>query len=185
MVCAVRMQVEGVRKELRMIPVSIQTLVLAPAPQPSVLVLCPTKELEAKETCRVVPIWIGATEAAQLGLALEGTKLGRPLTHDLMLDALTNLDATIERVEITDVEGQTFIARLVLRAGERTITLDARPSDAVALAVRQNAPVLMAQRVLDEASFPFVFRASAHDNERELDEFREFIQSLSPEDFKE
>ena len=166
-----------------MVPVSVQTLVVAPAPSPSILVLCPTEDYESHSNCRVVPIWIGATEAGQLGMALEGTRLARPLTHDLLIDAITNLDATIERVEITDVKGQTFYANLVLRDGERLVNLDARPSDAVALAIRQGSPLFMAEHVLEAASYPFIFQRDATD-EKELDEFREFVQSLSPEDFE-
>lgn len=167
-----------------MIPVTIQTLVVAPSPNPSVLVLCPTEDFDAHTSCRIVPIWLGAAEAAQLGMALEGTKVARPLTHDLMLDALTNLDTAVDHVEIYDVKNQTFFAHLVLRNGERIVTLDARPSDAVSLAIRQGAPIYMNETVLDAASFPFVFRKDKTD-EKELDEFREFVQSLSPEDFEE
>ena len=177
-------RVLGKKRRLSVIQVSIQTLVVASSPNPSILVLCPTEDFETHTSCRVVPIWMGAAEAAQLGMALEGTKTGRPLTHDLMLDALTNLDSTVDRVEITDVQGQVFYAQLILRCGDRIITLDARPSDAIALAIRQDAPIYMTDAVLDAASFPFVFRKDATD-EKELDEFREFVQSLSPEDFTE
>ncbi|MBQ9068417.1 MAG: bifunctional nuclease family protein [Eggerthellaceae bacterium] len=163
---------------------SIQTLVVAAAPSPSILVLCPTEDYESQTSCRVVPIWLGPSEATLLGMALEGTRPARPLTHDLMLDALTNLDASVDRVEVYDVQQQTFFARLILRAGDRIVTLDARPSDAVALAVRQDAPIFMAEEVLGAASFPFVFRRNSSD-EKELDEFHEFIQSLSPDDFQE
>ena len=164
--------------------VTVQTLVVAPSPNPSILVLCPTKDFETGRSCRVVPIWLGAPEAMQLGFALEGTKLGRPLTHDLLLDALTNLDARVDRVEIHDVQGHTFFAHLILRAGNRVITLDARPSDAVALAIRQDAPIYMSKSVIDAASYPYVFNNNAAD-EKELDDFREFVQSLSPQDFEE
>lgn len=166
-----------------MVPVSIQTLVIASAPSPSILVLCPTEDYETHANCRVVPIWMGSSEAAQIGMALEGTRAARPLTHDLTLDALTNLDTCVDRVEIYRVEKQTFFAHLVLRTENRIITLDARPSDAIALAIRQGAPVYMSEEVLNAASYPFIFRKDATD-EKELDEFREFIQSILPEDFE-
>ena len=167
-----------------MIPMTVQTLILASPPNPSILVLCPVEDYDSRSDCRIVPIWIGSAEANQIGLALEGTKTTRPLSHDLLLDALTNLDTVVERVEIVDVRDQTFFARLILRNGERVITLDARPSDAVALAIRQGATILMAEDVLAAASFPFVFRKDASSDE-ELSEFHAFVQSLSPEDFKE
>lgn len=167
-----------------MVQVSVQTLVVGAGPSPSILVLVPTQDYETRQTCRVVPIWMGGIEAGQLGLALEGTKMTRPLSHDLFLDAITNLDATVDHVEITEVRGQTFFAALVLRSGQRLVTLDARPSDAVSLAIRQGAPIYMDENVLDAASYPFVFR-NEDDEEKELDAFREFVQSLSPEDFEE
>ena len=165
-----------------MIQVSIQTLVVAPMPNPSVLVLCPTEDHEKRKDCRVVPVWIGPAEAMVLGMALEGTRSERPLTHDLMIDALTNLDTLVDRVEIHDVQNYTFFARLVLRTGDRIISLNARPSDAIALAVRQDAPLYMTEEVLNSSSYPFVFR-DGEAEEKELEEFHDFIQSLSPEDF--
>lgn len=79
------------------------------------------------------------------------------MTHDLFLDALTNLDARIDHVLINEVNGPTFYAKLVLRQHSRLIELDARPSDALALAIRQEAPIYMNEDVLERASFPYVF----------------------------
>ena len=98
---------------------------------------------------RIVPIWIGPTEAAQIGMALEHVKFARPMTHDLMLDALTNLDARVDSMVIYGSKGQMFFAHLVLSQGGRLITLDARPSDAIALALRQDAPLHIEETVLD------------------------------------
>lgn len=95
------------------------------------LVLQPVEETPAGKA-RIVPIWIGPTEAAQIGMALEHVKFARPMTHDLMLDALTNLDARVDSMVIYGSKGQMFFAHLVLSQGGRLITLDARPSDAIA-----------------------------------------------------
>lgn len=165
-----------------MIPVCVQTLVVASAPSPSILVLCPVEDYESHRNCRIVPIWMGLAEATQMGMALEGSKFSRPMTHDLFLDALTNLDASIERVEITAVEGQTFYARLVLHQGQRSVSLDARPSDAIALAVREGAPLFMAEEVLKKASFPYIFKSGIDDQE-ELERFHSFVENISPDDF--
>ena len=113
-----------------MIPVRIQTLIVTAAPAPSIIVLQPVEETQNGKS-RVVPIWIGAAEAAQMGVALEKARFTRPTTHDLFLDALTNLDARVDHVVINDVKGPTFFARLALRQGGRLIELDARPSDAL------------------------------------------------------
>lgn len=89
------------------------------------LVLQPVEETPAGKA-RIVPIWIGPTEAAQIGMALEHVKFARPMTHDLMLDALTNLDARVDSMVIYGSKGQMFFAHLVLSQGGRLITLDAR-----------------------------------------------------------
>lgn len=112
-----------------------------------------------------MPIWIGPTEAAQIGMALEHVKFARPMTHDLMLDALTNLDARVDSVVIYGSKGQMFFAHLVLSQGGRLITLDARPSDAIALALRQDAPLYIEETVLDASSFPFLFKGEKQTEE--------------------
>ena len=165
-----------------MISVDVLTLIMSPVPGPSILVLQPSADIGKKENSRVVPIWVGVTEATQLGVALEHVRFARPMTHDLFLDALTNLDAMVESVVIDDVQGSTFFAKLKLQHRGRTITLDARPSDAISLALREQAPLYMAESVLEKASFPYLFSEHA-DEEEELSEFRDFISGIAPEDF--
>lgn len=165
-----------------MVPVVIQTLVMINPPSPSVVVLQPETEATMHRTRRIVPIWIGTAEATQLGIALEQTRFSRPMTHDLFLDALTNLDARIDHVLINEVKGSTFFARLALRHHGRLIDLDARPSDALCLAVRQHAPIYLEESVLERASFPYVFRKNP-ENEEELKRFHAFLENISPEDF--
>jgi len=164
-----------------MVPLRVLTLIVTGHNQPSVLVLEPIEEAAA-DASRIVPIWIGSTEAAQLGVAIEHARLPRPLTHDLFLDAITNLDARIDHVLVDNVQGQTFFAKLVLRAGARLGELDARPTDAFALAIRQQAPLYITEEVLERASFPYLFRQPRNE-EVELQEFRTFIDGLTPEDF--
>ena len=164
-----------------MIPLKILTLIVTSKGQPSILVLKPQEEAE-NGIARILPIWIGTTEAAQLGVAMEHVKLPRPMTHDLFLDALTNLDAHVDHVVITDVKGQTFYAQLYLRQGDRLITLDARPTDAISLALRQDAPFYIEEQLLDEASYPYIFKSPVND-ETELQKFRTFLNGLSPDDF--
>lgn len=167
-----------------MIPVRIQTLVVSNSSAPSVIVLQPIEENPASDNFRVVPIWVGISEATQMGIALEKARFSRPMTHDLFLDALTNLDAQIDHVYIHDVKDSTFFSTLVLRQHDRLIELDARPSDALALAVRQEAPIFMEEEVLKQASFPYVFKKFA-DTEEEVADFRSFLEELAPEDFGE
>lgn len=164
-----------------MISVDVLTLIMSPMPGPSILVLQPTEDLGKKQNGRVIPIWVGVSEATQLGIALEHVRFARPMTHDLFLDALTNLDSVVESVVIDDVQGPTFFAKLKLQHHGRTITLDARPSDAISLALREQAPLYMTEAVLERASFPYLFNES--NEEEELEEFRDFVSRIAPEDF--
>lgn len=167
-----------------MVPVKVQTLIVSSAPSPSIIVLQPVEETPQNNKFRIVPIWVGVNEATQMGIALEKARFSRPMTHDLFLDALTNLDARIDHVLINEVNGPTFYAKLVLRQHSRLLELDARPSDALALAIRQEAPIYMNEEVLEKASFPYVFKANP-DKEAEVEEFRKFVEELAPEDFGE
>lgn len=164
-----------------MVPLRVLTLVVPGQNQPSILVLEPSEE-KGLSQARIVPIWIGTHEAAALGIALEQVKLPRPATHDLLIDALTNLDATIDHAVITDMRGQTFFANLVLKQGDRTIVLDARPTDALSLAIRQGAPFYIVDDLLERASYPYVFK-EARDEEAEFEEFRHFLDDIAPDDF--
>ena len=168
-----------------MIPVTVQTLIVSAAPSPSIIVLQPVEEIVQEGKSRIIPIWVGVNEATQMGIALEKARFSRPMTHDLFLDALTNLDAQIDHVVINDVQGATFFARLTLRQHDRLIDLDARPSDALALAVRQKAPIYIEEDVLERASFPYVLRRTEPEaSEAELSEFKKFLEVLAPEDFE-
>ena len=129
-----------------------------------------------------MPVWVGPAEAMQLGMAVEHMRTPRPLTHDLMLDALTNLDARIDHAVINDVKGTTFFAKLYLKQGNRTIELDARPSDAIALAIREDAPIYIDEKTLNKGSYPYIIREDA--SESEIEEFHSFLENISPEDFQ-
>ena len=98
-----------------MIPVQVHTLIVSSPQAPSIIVLKPIDEKPTNGIYRIVPIWIGINEATQLGTALEHAKFTRPMTHDLFLDALTNLDACVDHVLISDVRKSTFFSRLCLR----------------------------------------------------------------------
>lgn len=165
----------------QIVPLRVLTLIFTGPVNPAILVLEPIEEL--KDGCsRVLPIWIGAAEAMQLGASIEHAKAPRPMTHDLFLDALTNLDACVDHVLIDDVRGETYFAKLVLRQGGRLISLDARPTDALSLAIREDAPFMTTEDVLNRASFPYIFNEPKN-RDAELEEFRSFVSSLNPEDF--
>lgn len=166
-----------------MVPLRVLTLIVIGPGHPSVLVLEPIED--AREgAARVVPIWVGPNEAAQLGAAIEHARLPRPMTHDLFLDALTNLDARIDHVLINDLHGNVFYTKLIIRQAGRMVELDARPTDSLALAIRQDAPFYIDEAVLERASFPYLFKQQRNE-EDELEQFRSFLEELAPGDFGE
>lgn len=167
-----------------MIRCYIQTLIISQAMSPSVLVLRPYSDAPAHDTCRVLPIWIGLAEATQMGLAIENIRLPRPVTHDVFLDALTNLNTYVDHVVITDVKNETFFVRLYLRHHGDLIDLDARPSDAINLAIRQDAPIYVEEAVLDQESYPFIIRKDHVIDENDLERFHTFVKTIEPEDFE-
>lgn len=167
-----------------MVEVRVLTLIVMNPGNPSFLVLEPLEDHASEGMSRVVPICIGPHEAVSLGTVLEGAHFTRPSTHDLMMDALTNLDARIDHVLIFDVKDGTFFAQLTLAQHDRLITLDARPSDAITLALRQEAPVYIDEAVLEKASFPYLFQVP-FDEERVVEDFKNFLDGVSPEDFQD
>ena len=134
---------------------------------------------------RVLPIYIGPEEAKAIALALEGVATPRPMTHDLFRDTVVALGATLERVTVTELRDRTFFAELELRVDGRTVRVSSRPSDAIALAVRVDAPIYASEDVLDEAAAPPADDGEVEEEEQEeiVDQFREFIDQVNPEDF--
>jgi hypothetical protein len=128
---------------------------------------------------RYLPIWIGAGEATAIAFALEGVQPPRPLTHDLLKLSLEALEATVERVVVTEMREGIYYADLVLGRAGAEITVSSRPSDAIALAARTGSPILVSPQVLDESG------VEIHDEEEEdeVARFRNFLDSVTPEDF--
>jgi bifunctional DNase/RNase len=133
---------------------------------------------------RVLPIYIGPEEAKAIALALEGVATPRPMTHDLLRDTLVALGATVVRVSVTELRDRTFYAELELRHESRTLRVSSRPSDAIALAVRVDAPIFASEEVLDQAaSAPVEEGGDPEEQEEIVDQFREFIDQVNPDDF--
>ena len=129
-------------------------------------------------TQRVLPIWIGTIEAVSIAYAQEGILHDRPQTHDLLLNMVEALDGTINEVNISNIEENTYFADIILNTLNGTVTLSARPSDAIALALRSNIPVTVNQDVFETNSIDLII-----DNSNEIEEFKEFIKDIKPEDF--
>jgi uncharacterized protein len=127
---------------------------------------------------RALPIYIGQEQAKAIISALESQKPPRPLTHDLLVNFLEAWNMTLERVIIHSLQDNTFYAILIVRSGEVKKEIDARPSDAIALALRTNSPIWVMEEVIADASIPVDRDA----DEAERRAFREFISNLRPED---
>jgi len=122
---------------------------------------------------RYLPIWIGPWEANAIAMKLQGLSPERPLTHDLFSSTLGELGVAVREIIISDLADETFHARLILDQGERSLEVDARPSDSIALAVRAGAPIYATDAVLDRAGV-----VPEADEDEKLSVFREFVNSL-------
>jgi bifunctional DNase/RNase len=130
---------------------------------------------------RFLPIWIGHPEAAAILMKLQGAQTPRPMTHDLLNDMLEQLDAKCERVSVTELRDNTFYASITISVNGSEIEIDSRPSDAIALAVRCQAPIFAAEEVIDESSIEF--EHEVEDQEEVVERFKDFLDEVSPEDF--
>lgn len=142
--------------------------------------------LRDEEDKRSLPIWVGVVEANAIALELEKIATPRPLTHDLIKNILETIDARVVKVVVTDLRDNTFFAELHLRLGEAEYTVDSRPSDAIALALRVSAPIFVEEDVVRRAKTVEVAtkepQAAAKPDDPER--FREWLENLKPEDFE-
>jgi uncharacterized protein len=145
-----------------------------PTNQPIVL-------LREESGARFLPIFIGSPEATAIVYALQGLETPRPMTHDLFKTVLEGLEVSIERIEITELQNGTFYAEIELLRGDEKSRISSRPSDAIALAVRYgaNVPIFADEAVLEEAGVLF----EADEEEQEVEQFRVFLDQVTPEDF--
>jgi len=130
---------------------------------------------------RFLPIWIGHPEAAAILLKLQGASTPRPMTHDLIADVIDQLDGEVVRITVTELRESTFYASITVQQNGSEIDIDSRPSDAIAVAVRADAPIFAAERVIEESAIEF---EGEEVNEEEIvDEFRRFLDDVSPDQF--
>ena len=141
----------------------------------------PIVVLHDKDNRKALPIWIGSAEASAIIRKIENLTVARPMTHDLIINMIKKMGYDLDRIEINDVEKETYYATLFLLNNEgNEIQIDARPSDAIAVAIRVDAPIFVTANVLSNGS---VSTDSAKDEE-ESEEFKNFIQSVKPSDFE-
>ena len=133
-----------------------------------------------------LPIWIGLLEATAMATELEGIKMARPMTHDLLRNVLGELGATVEAIEVTDLRDNTYYALVHLEVDGRRVAIDSRPSDAISLALRTKSPIYVAKKVLESSS---VLQQMEDDKEQNLsnvsrDKWAEILEKMAPDDFK-
>ena len=153
-----------------LVPMSIKGLMLDPVSNSPIVVL---KDEQDKF---FLPIWVGIFEANAIALQLENISTPRPMTHDLLRNMIGELDAQVTRVVINDLRDSTFFAQIRLITGGKTLEVDARPSDAIALALRTEAPIFVAQSVLDQA------QTISPDGDDPDEKLKKWFEQLGPED---
>jgi uncharacterized protein len=137
--------------------------------------------LKTVDSNKFLPIWIGHPEAAAILMKLQGATTPRPMTHDLLVDMLGELEVRCTQVSVTELRDNTFFASITLSVNGRELEIDSRPSDALALAVRSGAPIFAAEEVIAESAIEF--EHEVEDTEEVVDRFKEFLDQVTPEDF--
>lgn len=132
---------------------------------------------------RILPIFIGGPEATAIAFALDGVEPPRPLTHDLIVLLLGELSVALERVVVTELRDSVFYAELHLRGADGAHAVSCRPSDAIAVAVRTGAPLFASEAVLDDAGHVEATEVEEVEADEVVEQFREFIENVDPEDF--
>lgn len=170
-----------------MVEVKVQSLGLDRASNTPVVIL---QELDGP---RVLPIWIGPSEASAIAMELAGMKFSRPLTHDLLVSVISGLGGTLQRVLITKVVDNTYFAELIIQRGAELISVDARPSDSIAVALRMHASIFTGDNLLEHASIEIADAPEASgglfqggprpSGGLQAEELKEYLRRLNPEDF--
>jgi bifunctional DNase/RNase len=141
--------------------------------------------LKTADGNKFLPIWIGHPEAAAILMKLQGASTPRPMTHDLLTEMLDQLGAQVTRIAVTELRENTFYAQITVQLDGSEIEVDSRPSDAIALAIRADAPIYAADSVIEESAIEFEEgdEVSDEDIEAKVSEFKAFLENVSPEEF--
>jgi hypothetical protein len=142
--------------------------------------------LKTADGNRFLPIWIGHTEAAAILMKLQSQTSPRPMTHDLFNEVLEQLGAQVVRITVTELRENTFYAQITVQADGQELEVDSRPSDAIALAIRAEAPIFAADRVIEESAIEFEGEEVNEEQlEAEVVRFRTFLEHVTPDEFAE
>jgi uncharacterized protein len=137
--------------------------------------------LKTADGNKFLPIWIGHPEAAAILMKLQGATTPRPMTHDLVTEILGQLEAAVVRIAVTELRDNTFYAQITVQMNGTEIDVDSRPSDAIALAIRADAPIFAADDVIEESAIEF--EGEEVNEEEMVDEFKKFLDNVTPDEF--
>jgi bifunctional DNase/RNase len=157
-------------------PMVISGLTVDPLTNSPIVIL---KEIDGDET---LPIWIGLLEATAIASELEGVKFSRPMTHDLLKNIMELIDIKVVKIEVCDLKNNTYYALIHFKMGEKEMSIDARPSDALALSLRVDAPIFVAEEVIKKSS-QIDLKAEPEDKSEQGKKWQEILEKLNPEDF--
>lgn len=164
-------------QDCELVQMKVTGLTIDPFTNMPIIIL---KDSEGKKS---LPIWIGLIEASAIATELENIELSRPMTHDLLKSILDEAHVVVKNVAVVDLSDNTFYAEISFVHGDAEWTLDARPSDAVALALRTNAPIYVAKHVIDKSRQIDVHYEEADIEQNRKQKWTEILENLSPEDF--
>jgi uncharacterized protein len=140
--------------------------------------------LKTADGNRFLPIWIGHSEAAAILMKLQSATTPRPMTHDLVTDMLDHLGAQVVRITVTELRENTFYAQITVQQDGSEVDIDSRPSDAIALAIRADAPIYAADDVIEESAIEFEGdEVNQEDLEKEVSKFKQFLDHVTPDEF--
>ena len=139
--------------------------------------------LKSEKTDQAVPIWIGLLEATSIASALKKVSFDRPMTHDLFKNLGDRLDIVVSKVEVCDIMDNTYFARIHFLSKDETFSIDARPSDAIAIALRFDAPIFLDDKVIKKSQMTMDEKPEVVDQSEDGKKWAEYLENLDPEDF--
>ena len=157
-------------------PMVISGLTVDPLTNSPIVIL---KEIDGERT---LPIWIGLLEATAIASELEGIKFSRPMTHDLLKDIMELIDVKVNKIEVCDLKNNTYYALIYINHKGKELSIDARPSDALALSLRMDAPIFVAEEVITKSA-QIDLKAEPEDKTEQGKKWQEVLEKLDPEDF--
>ncbi|MFC1489212.1 bifunctional nuclease family protein [Thermodesulfobacteriota bacterium] len=156
--------------------VNISGMTMDPASNTPIIIL------KSVEDDQAVPIWIGLLEATSIASALQNIQFDRPMTHDLFKNFIKNMNIEVSKIEVCDLKDNTYYAKIYFTSEDRSFSMDSRPSDAIAIALRFQAPIYVDDKII-EKSKQFETDLEVSDTSEEGKKWAEYLETLSPEDF--